>query len=151
MGHGPATGHELWEEMRPPPVSGPGRSACSFMGTTSAEGPSSPLAGLSRPPTASMSKSLNHGVPLTLLAVHRWGHYRKGLMHCALSSYKKLQERLGYPQDLNHLSFFLHQYKSLRKRVSPKSDPNKRAQFSNILDTPSCLGKLFKKHINIRF
>jgi len=87
-------GHGLWGAMRPPPGSGPGRSACSSTGTTSAEGPSSPHDGSSRPPTASMSKSQNRlarGVPPTLLAV--------GL--CVGSLQKraddKLQERLGYP------------------------------------------------------
>lgn len=74
---GPATGHGSWGAMRPPPGSGPGRSACSSMGTTSAEGPSSPHAGSSQPPTVSTSKSLNRlvqGVPVMPLAeICGWG------------------------------------------------------------------------------
>ena len=71
VGRGPATGRGSWGATRPPPSSGPGRSACSSTGTTSAEGLSSPRAGSSQLPTASTSKSLNRlaqGVPLTPLA-----------------------------------------------------------------------------------
>lgn len=71
VGHGPATGRGLWGATRPPPGSGPGRSACSSRDITSAEGLSSPHAGSSQPPTASMSKFLNHlvqCVSLTTLA-----------------------------------------------------------------------------------
>lgn len=71
VGHGPATGRGLWGAMHPPPGSGPGRSACSSRDITSAEGLSSPHAGSSQPPTASMSKFLNHlvqCVSLTTLA-----------------------------------------------------------------------------------
>lgn len=88
-GRGPATGHGSWGAMHPPPSSGPGRSACSSTGTTSAEGLSSPHAGSSRPPTASTSKSLNplaRGVHWPLLhQVCVWGHYRGGLKHRAFS------------------------------------------------------------------
>ncbi|NXR43118.1 TMPS3 protease, partial [Zosterops hypoxanthus] len=55
-GPGPATARASWAATRRRPGSGPGRSACSSRATTCAGDPSSPPAGSSQPPTASMSE-----------------------------------------------------------------------------------------------
>ena len=155
VGHGPAMGHGLWGAMHPPPGNGPGRSACSFTDTTSAEGPSSPHAGSSQLPTASTSKSLNHlarGVPLALLAAGLYGGPLQWRANALWFLFKMNWRRdrvilISWACSITFkpsLSLLAWVQVFTEKKVSPRSDPNQGPQFSDNLGTPSFLGKQLK-------
>lgn len=157
VGCGPAMGHGLWEAMHPCPSSGLGRSACSSMGTTSAEGLSSPHVGSSQLHTVSTSKSLNclTQVSHRLYLQHILGDTAEEDSSIVLYLQKTcrrdwlnlISRTLSIAFKLSLLSVPVQ---ILMKKDLPQKCSNHTAQFSKILETLSCLGNQLKQLINVK-
>lgn len=158
-GCGPATGRGLWEAMHPCPSSGLGRSACSSMGTTSAEGLSSPHAGSSQLHTVSTSKSLT-----CLTQVSHWLYLQhilgdtaeegSSIALCPSKTCRRDCLLILISQTLS-IAFKLSLLLSVPVQILMKKDPpqkcsNHTAQFSEILEILSCLGNQLKQLINVK-